>query len=870
MTDEQIIAHYGIKRRSGRYPWGSGGELLNAIDTLSKEGLSESEIAAALNISTTELREQKTLAKAAAKEYQRLQAVRLKESGMSNVAIGAEMGVAESSVREMLKPSYNAKHAIIQQVATVLKDAVERYGYIDVGEAVELYLGVSETKLKSAIALLRNEGYTLHYLREPQLGTGKDTSYKVLAKPDTTFQEVYKNKEHIRIPNYASNDYGETFIDTSVVNNISSSRVFVRYNKEGGENADGLIELRKGVDDLTLGGKSYAQVRIGIDGTHYLKGMAVYSDKIPDGYDIVFNTSKDPKDNKLDAFKMQSTDIPERPFGATTRPNFYEVDGEKRLSAINIVNEEGDWGSWGRNLSSQFLSKQSPVIAKRQLEIDYDNRRAEFEEIMSLTNPTVRQHMLNEFSNSLDAAAVHLKAAALPRQTTAVILPSTSIKPTEVYAPNYNNGEKVVLIRYPHGGIFEIPTVTVNNRNKEAKSLLGSATDAIVIHPDIAKRLSGADFDGDFVIVAPNDRGHIKTSPALEGLKDFDPVRSYPPIPGMKPMTGSQKQLKMGDVSNLITDMTVKGASTAEIARAVRHSMVVIDSEKHELNWRKSYEDNGIAALKTKYQSGPTSGASTLISRASSQQRVPHRSDTFHIDPSTGEKVYVESHKTFIDKNGVETLRTSKSTKMYEVKDARKLSSGTVIENVYAEHANKLKDLANTARKNLVAIKPKPHSSSAAKTYAKEVASLEAKLKLASRNKPLERKAQILANVIYKAKVNSSPTKLSAAQKKKEKGRALVVARARIGAKKPLIEITPREWEAIQMGAISPTRLAAILRNTDMDRVRALATPKSTPSLSAGQANRARNLLANGYTAAEVSLALGVPRHLINATELTN
>ena len=418
--------------------------------------------------------------------------------------------------------------------------------------------------------------------------------------------------------------------------------------------------------------------------------------------------------------------------------------------------------------------------------------------------------------------------------------------------------------------MFEIPTVTVNNRNKEAKSLLGTATDAIVIHPDVAKRLSGADFDGDFVIVAPNDRGHIKTSPALEGLKDFDPVRAYPPVPGMKPMTGPQKQLKMGDVSNLITDMTVKGASTSEIARAVRHSMVVIDSEKHELNWRKSYEDNGIAALKTKYQSGPTSGASTLISKASSQQRVPHRSDSFHIDPSTGEKVYVESHKTYIDKNGVETLRTTKSTKMYEVKDARKLSSGTVIEGVYADHANKLKDLANTARKNLVAIKPKPYSPTAKKTYAKEVDSLEAKLKLASRNKPLERKAQILANVIYKTKVNSSPTKLSAAQKKKEKGRALVVARARIGAKKPLIDITPREWEAIQMGAVSPTRLAAILRNTDMDRVKALATPKSAPTLSAGQANRARNLLANGYTAAEISLALGVPRNLINATELTN
>ena len=48
----------------------------------------------------------------------------------------------------------------------------------------------------------------------------------------------------------------------------------------------------------------------------------------------------------------------------------------------------------------------------------------------------------------------------------------------------------------------------------------------------------------------------------------------------------------MGDVSNLITDMTIKGANNDELARAVRHSMVVIDSEKHNLDVKASARDN--------------------------------------------------------------------------------------------------------------------------------------------------------------------------------------------------------------------------------------------------------------------------------------
>ncbi len=186
---------------------------------------------------------------------------------------------------------------------------------------------------------------------------------------------------------------------------------------------------------------------------------------------------------------------------------------------------------------------------------------------------------------------------------------------------------------------------------------------------------------------------------------------------GIQRLTPSGKGLQMGNVSNLITDMTIKGADNDEIARAVRHSMVVIDAEKHYLNYRQSAIDNGIAELKTKYQGGANRGASTLISRSTSEQRVPERRERVDIDPDTGKKIYYNTNRTYVNRRGVVTPYTTSSTKGAEADDAFTLSSGTAMESIYANYSNQLKSMANDSRRNLVATKNIPYSPSASALF---------------------------------------------------------------------------------------------------------------------------------------------------------
>lgn len=859
------IMHYGTPRHSGRYPWGSGGDddagkrnkaFLDYVAGLQRQGMSETDIARGLGISTTQLRAAKTIAKSAQKQADIAYAQRLKDKGLSNIAIGEKMGINESSVRSLLAPGQKDKINILESTANMLKSEVDKKELIDIGGGVEHHLGISRTKLNTAIALLEEQGYKVHYVKVEQLGTGNQTTIKVLSKPGVSYSEVYKNRANIKPATDYSVDGGRTFESMHPPVSINSKRVAVRYAKDGGNEADGVIYVRPGKNDISLGNSRYAQVRIMVDGTHYLKGMAMYKDDLPDGVDLMFNTNKDTTGNKMDAMKKVSND-PENPFGAAI---------SRQHGVMNIVNEEGAWETWSKSLSSQMLSKQSPALAKQQLDLTYSAKKDDFDSLSKLTNPAVRKKLLESYADDADSSSVHLKAAHLPNQGSHVILPIKSMSEKEVYAPNYRNGDRVALIRYPHGGKFEIPELTVNNRQPEAKKLLGNARDAIGINHKVAERLSGADFDGDTVLVIPNRDGKIKTQPALAGLKDFDAQRAYPGYEGMKVMSPRTKQVEMGVVSNLITDMTIQGANAAELARAVRHSMVVIDAEKHKLNYRQSAIDNNIKQLKDKYQSDPKNprakGAATLISRAGSQIDVANRTpraakDGGPVDRATGKRVYTPTGETYTNDKGVVVTKTFKSKKLAETDDAHTLSSGTVIEKIYADHSNKLKSLANAARKEAVNTKPMLVSPSAKKTYADEVSSLNAKLNIALRNAPLERQAQLIANTAVAARRAANPD-MEPSDVKKIKAQELEKARIRTGAQKRHIQLTDSEWEAIQAGAITNNKLSQILNHADLDQVKKLATPKTSVLMNSAKKNQAFRMLDLGYTQAEVAERLGM------------
>ena len=800
----------------------------------------------------------------------------MREDGKTLDEIASILGYAnDSSVRALLNENTAANKNKAQATAEILKKELVEKGAIDVGTGVERQLGVSTGVLQEALFILETEGYNRYGVGVPQVNDPKKrTITPVISVPEIDQREVYQNLDLVKsVGDYHSTDGGESWDKREYPASIDSSRVKILYGDEGGTLKDGVIEIRRGVADLDLGDSHYAQVRILVDGTHYLKGMAMYSDDMPDGADIVFNTNKHTGTPKMDVLKKIQDD-PDNPFGALIKANgqshYIDADGNEKLSAINKLKEEGDWDKMSKNLSSQFLSKQPIQLIKKQLDLTYADAADEFSEICSLNNPTVKRKLLLDFADECDSAAVHLKAAALPRQSTQVILPLNAMKETEIFAPNYRDGEKVVLIRYPHGGTFEIPELTVNNKNPTAVSVLGkNIRDAVGINPKVAERLSGADFDGDQVVVIPTGgRVKIQSTPALKDLKDFDPKTDYSTEgkTGVRLLAkGAATQRQMGEISNLITDMTLKGATEPEIARAVKHSMVVIDAAKHKLDYRQSEKDNGIAELKKKYQgfddeTGHHGGASTLLSRRKQDVEVPERQGSGVIDPLTGKVVYKESGRTYVDpRTGKTVAATTKVKRILAVDDVRSMSSGTLQEEAYADYANKMKDLANKARLEYKATPTLKRSASAAKAFEPEVNRLMAALKVAQLNAPLEREAQRIANARVKAKVQANNI-TDKDEISKIRRAAISDARNSTGAsgKRTRITISDGEWTAIQSGAISDTTLSEILRYAEPKTVRERATPRRTTQLSDARVSRIKAMANSGHTNAEIAEALGI------------
>lgn len=900
-SESNILEHYGTKRHSGRYPWGSGdnpyqhsGDFLSRVEELKKKGLSEKEILETINDSLpdeykmglTEFRtaRQKAGHDRKALEYDQIRA--LKDDGLGWKEIGDKLGMSESSVRSKYNNAIGEKASQAEKIAATLKEEVDKKGMIDISEGANQVLGVSESKLDEAAYILEAEyGYQRYGvgIRQPT-NVRQQTNITVLAKPEFDQKYAYQHQDQIdSLGDYHSDDGGETFTKLQRPSSLDSSRVAIRYGDEGGLDKDGVMEIRRGVPDLDLGKSHYAQVRILVDGDHYLKGMAVYSDDLPDGVDVMFNTNKPSGTPKMKVLKEAKAD-PDNPFGAAIKANGQSMyigdDGKEHLSPINKLKEEGDWDTMSRNVSSQFLSKQPKKLIENQLNLTVADYKAQYDEIMRYDNPTVKKKLLNDFADTVEGTSMTLKASAFPGQSTKVILPINKIKETEAYCPTYENGTRLALIRYPHAGTFEIPIVTVNNKNVSGKRNLGAIQDAIGINAKVAERLSGADFDGDTVMAIPvTDKVNIKSTRALKALEGFDPKTAYA-VPEGNPnnvrlMKKEEKQREMGVISNLITDMTLRGADEDELARAVKHSMVVIDAEKHKLDYKRSERENGIPELKQKWQirvdeEGAThyGGASTLLSRRKQTVRVPERRGSVRVDKETGEYIYKESGRTFTDpKTGKERKAEDTVSLISETKDARTLSSGTIQENLYADFSNKLKAMANQARKEAVNMKGIQRNPEAAKTYAPEVASLKEKYNNMVANKPKERKAMLIANANIKAKIQEQGLDPTIDKKEIKKISSVEMQRARdsVGAsgRKSKVTFTDREWEAVQAGAISDNMLTKFLNSSDSDEIVKRAMPKNVTVMTSAKMSKANAMLRSGYSYAEIAKACGVPESTV-------
>lgn len=913
--------HYGMPRRSGRYPWGSGENPYQHEEDFLKEVHEKRDknfeytdengrtytgdlaIAKSMGLTSTQFRTQLSLANNNKRKKEVELAKKLRAEGKSLNEIATAMGYEnDSSIRSLLNANSEARMLSAEKTAEFLKKQVDEKGMLIVGKGSNKEVngetgGISPERMKQALYILEMQGYPVYGGGIPQVtNPGKQTNVKVLCPPGTPHKEIYNfDKLHTISEDWVSRDGGATFEKKwTYPESMSSKRLMIRYADDGGKAKDGVMEIRRGVQDLDLGESHYAQVRILVDGTHYLKGMAIYGEDkdFPDGVDVIFNTNKNsdvpvlgPKDNSV--LKPIKND-PRNPFGSLIKEGindpdtgttgggqsyYYDKsDGKKKLSLINKRSEEGDWGEWADKLPSQFLAKQSMTLINRQLNLAKADKKAEFDEIMSYNNPTVRKKLLRSFADDCDASAVHLKAAALPRQSYQVILPLTTLKDNEIYAPNYRDGETVALVRYPHGGTFEIPILKVNNRNPEGRRIYGtSPKDAVGISKNVADRLSGADYDGDTAMVIPcNNPGSSVNIISTKSLTDgFDDVFEYGGRPDgtFKKMKNTQNE--MGVISNLIMDMTLKGATNDELARAVKHSMVVIDAEKHNLDYKASEKDFGIDALKKKYQGhiGDDGkyhqGASTLITLAKSPKDVLKTKGSPIIDPKTGKVSYKTVVETYIGKDGKEHVRTKSSTKMAETDDAHTLSTGTPQEEAYADYANYLKDLANTARKTMVNTKDMQYSPSAKVTYQKEHDSLMAKLNAAILNKPREQLAQAKANAIVNEKKKMDPT-LTQKELKKIRQQALTDARAQTGASRQPFPVSPKEWEAIQAGAISASKLYEIMQYMDDKTLKEYTLPKTTREISETKQNKIRAMAAQGYTPSEIASATGVSTTTVN------
>ena len=119
--------------------------------------------------------------------------------------------------------------------------------------------------------------------------------------------------------------------------------------------------------------------------------------------------------------------------------------------------------------------------------------------------------------------------------------------------------------------IHGILSIVADDLKKTAENMKKKETVQTRVNPLMALGILGFDIR------------HYKVGNEIDILEDFD----------------QKGEIEL--IAELLSNMTVKGATDAETGRAIRYSMVVANAKEQHLNWKQSRADEGIDILCRKY-----------------------------------------------------------------------------------------------------------------------------------------------------------------------------------------------------------------------------------------------------------------------------
>ena len=135
MSDEEFLEHYGMPRRSGRYPYGSGKDpyqhepdFLSRVEKLKAKGWEETSenIKKEFGLNSHQYRIEKSICIDERKALDIARAKSLKADGLNTSEIGRRMGVNESTVRGWFDQEKKAKYNLSKATAEFLKEQVDQ------------------------------------------------------------------------------------------------------------------------------------------------------------------------------------------------------------------------------------------------------------------------------------------------------------------------------------------------------------------------------------------------------------------------------------------------------------------------------------------------------------------------------------------------------------------------------------------------------------------------------------------------------------------------------------------------------------------------------------------------------------------------